>query len=260
MTYVRKTARLAASHLSRMKRFLLAVFALLLAADLVVIGGAFIRYGREEVLSFQSILAFRVLPACFYVAYGVLLIGLLAHFLRLSAKPGGLFALRSLPMGAAGLLWSILLAVLAAILLLWAAQLLALYAGYGLYRLAAMCSAAAWEPPANDLYLAFVRTPFLQFFYPRHPVFWLLAGLMAALPAVVCAYLTVSLCERRTGAFLLASAALGGLAAGMVLGQNAIWEGAPLRGVLAALCAFEVSCLVFMGLMAWRRLRRSRLG
>ena len=47
----------------------------------------------------------------------------------------GVYTLRSLPMGASGLLWSMFISMPSAMILLWAAQLLAIYLGYGLYRM-----------------------------------------------------------------------------------------------------------------------------
>lgn len=95
----------------------------------------------------------------------------------------GVYTLRSLPMGASGLLWSMFIAMLSAMILLWAAQLLAIYLGYGLYRMevllynlpgnvdgmsrigfSVIVPDREWLPPANDLYLAFIRTPFYSCF------------------------------------------------------------------------------------------------
>ena len=134
-------------------------------------------------------------------------------FLRYFMDGKGVYTLRSLPMGASGLLWSMFISMPSAMILLWAAQLLAIYLGYGLYRMEVLLynlpgnvdgmsrigfsiivPDREWLPPANDLYLAFIRTPFLQLFYPRHPVFWrlrrswwfcrLFQGLIRCLPCV----------------------------------------------------------------------------
>lgn len=206
--------RLAAYYFTQISRLLLAIFILLIAADLILIGSMFIRRCQiQDPVSFQTIVSVAAAPIIFYAAYGALVAGMLFYFLRYFMDGKGVYTLRSLPMGALGLLWSMFIAMLSAMILLWAAQLLAIYLGYGLYRMevllynlpgnvdgmsrigfSVIVPDREWLPPANDLYLAFIRTPFLQLFYPRHPVFWrlrrswwfcrLFQGLTRCLPCV----------------------------------------------------------------------------
>lgn len=150
----------------------------------------------------------------------------------------GVYTLRSLPMGASGLLWSMFISMPSAMILLWAAQLLAIYLGYGLYRMEVLLynlpgnvdgmsrigfsiivPDREWLPPANDLYLAFIRTPFLQLFYPRHPVFLALAAFMVVLPPISGAYSVLALCERRARALLPVLFCWGAFLIGLVEGQ-----------------------------------------
>ena len=132
----KKTLRLAAYYFTQISRLLLAIFILLIAADLILIGSMFIRRCQiQDPVSFQTIVSVAAAPIIFYAAYGALVAGMLFYFLRYFMDGKGVYTLRSLPMGASGLLWSMFIAMLSAMILLWAAQLLAIYLGYGLYRM-----------------------------------------------------------------------------------------------------------------------------
>lgn len=222
MPNARKTIRLTAYHFFQMGKFLLPLCALLAAGSAAVVARIFIRQCEQRApVSFQSILVQPAFFALFYAAYAMLFAGLLLYFFRYVNGTKSVYALRALPLGAGGVFWSILLSMLAAVLLLWVVQFLSVYAGYGVYRLAAALyqspggepgmsrlgvvaalPEAQWAPPENELYLAFVRTPLLQLFYPRHPFFWLLAAAAVLLPVISGAYLTISFYGRRWGAVI----------------------------------------------------------
>lgn len=205
---------------------------------------------------------------------------MLFYFLRYFMDGKGVYTLRSLPMGASGLLWSMFIAMLSAMILLWAAQLLAIYLGYGLYRMevllynlpgnvdgmsrigfSVIVQDREWLPPANDLYLAFIRTPFLQLFYPRHPVFLALAAFMVVLPPISGAYSVLALCERRARALLPVLFCWGAFLIGLVEGQAALQHQGyeQLFAIGISLVLTLLGMLLMLGL-AWRRAGRSRLG
>ena len=172
------------------------------------------------------------------------------------------------------------IAMLSAMILLWAAQLLAIYLGYGLYRMevllynlpgnvdgmsrigfSVIVPDREWLPPANDLYLAFIRTPFLQLFYPRHPVFLALAAFMVVLPPISGAYSVLALCERRARALLPVLFCWGAFLIGLVEGQAALQHQGyeQLFAIGISLVLTLLGMLLMLGL-AWRRAGRSRLG
>ena len=79
-----KTLRLAAYHLTRIRGLLLAIFILLIAADLVLVGGMFIsRCQIEDPVSFQTIFNVAAATIIFYAAYGALVAGMLFYFFAL---------------------------------------------------------------------------------------------------------------------------------------------------------------------------------
>lgn len=172
-----------------MGKFLFPLYALLLTGEVLVSSRMFVQSCRMgALLSFQAIWWKPILPVMFYVAYAVAFFGILLYFMRFTmGGTKGVYTLRSLPTGAEGLAGSMLLAVLWAFLLLWAVQIVAVYVSYGVYHwetalynlpgarvgtsklgFSVLLPDSPWAPPANDLYLTFVRTPFLQMFYPRH--------------------------------------------------------------------------------------------
>lgn len=277
----KKTLRLAAYHFTQISRLLLAIFILLIAADLILVGSMFIRRCQiQDPVSFQTIFNIAAAPVIFYAAYGALVAGMLFYFLRYFMDGKGVYTLRSLPMGASGLLWSMFIAMLSAMILLWAAQLLAIYLGYGLYRMevllynlpgnvdgmsrigfSVIVPDREWLPPANDLYLAFIRTPFLQLFYPRHPVFWALAVFMVVLPPISGAYSVLALCERRARALLPVPFCWGVFLIGLVEGQDAFqhqgYEQIFAIGISLVLTLFGMLLMLWL---AWRRASKSRLG
>ena len=79
-----KTLRLVAYHLTRIRGLLLAIFILLIAADLVLVGGMFIsRCQIEDPVSFQTIFNVAAAPIIFYAGYGALVAGMLFYFFAL---------------------------------------------------------------------------------------------------------------------------------------------------------------------------------
>lgn len=281
MQKTRKTIRLATYHFFQMGKFLFPLYALLLVGEVIASSRMFMQSCMVgPLLSFQSILWEPVLPVMFYAAYAAAFFGILLYFLRFAG--GGtkcVYTLRSLPMGAEGLLGSMLLAVLWAFLLLWAVQIAAVYASYGAYHLetvlynlpgaqagasklgaSAPLPAAPWANPANDLYLAFVRTPFLQMFYPRHPFFILLSASFLLLPVASCVYLPLSFYGRRWWAALLAAAAWGGLCAATSMGGSSLgrWEISEYL-IISLELGCMAACAAWMLWMAYRICRDSRL-
>ena len=213
-----KMIRLATHHFFQMGKFLFPLYALLLTGEVLVSSRMFVQSCRMgALLSFQAIWWKPILPVMFYVAYAVAFFGILLYFMRFTmGGTKGVYTLRSLPTGAEGLAGSMLLAVLWAFLLLWAVQIVAVYVSYGVYHwetalynlpgarvgtsklgFSVLLPDSPWAPPANDLYLTFVRTPFLQMFYPRHLFFVLLSASFLLLPVASCVYLALSLYGRR---------------------------------------------------------------
>lgn len=277
----KKTLRLTAYHLTRIRWLLLAIFILLTAADLVLVGGMFIsRCQIEDPVSFQTIFNAAAAPAIFYVAYGALFVGMLFYFLRYSMDGKGVYTLRSLPMGAAGILWSMFLTMFSAMILLWAAQLLAIYLGYGLYRMEAllytlpggvegmsrlgfsiMAPESQWLPPTNDLYLTFIRTPFLQLFYPRNPLFLIFSVFMMILPPVSGAYSALALYGRRARALLPVFVCWGIFLIGLSEGQEVFqYQSYDQIIIIAVSLVLTLLGMALMLWLAWRRAARSRLG
>ena len=79
----KKTLRLAAYYFTQISRLLLAIFILLIAADLILIGSMFIRRCQiQDPVSFQTIVSVAAAPIIFYAAYGALVAGMLFYFLR----------------------------------------------------------------------------------------------------------------------------------------------------------------------------------
>lgn len=280
MDSARKTLRLSAWHLSRMGKFLFPLYALLLAADVIVIGLLCLEQCERGLpVSFQAILWRPVIPVLFYVAYGLVFAGALLYFMRFSAGTKSVYTLRCLPMGARGFFCSVLLPFFIAVLLLWAVQLLAIYAGYGVYRMEialynlpgsvegmsrlhnVTLPAAAWTPPANDLYLTFVRTPFLQLFYPRHPLFLMLAAAAVFLPAAGGVYLAVSFHGRHWGAIVPAVVALACGVYALSTAQGGIGAWGQTEVLMTAFALLILAgCMAYMLLAARRLVRRSDLG
>ena len=130
-----------------------------------------------------------------------------------------------------------------AFLLLWAVQIVAVYVSYGVYHwetalynlpgarvgtsklgFSVLLPDSPWAPPANDLYLTFVRTPFLQMFYPRHLFFVLLSASFLLLPVASCVYLALSLYGRRWWAAIPAAAAWASLFAATSMGESSLGQ------------------------------------
>lgn len=172
-----------------------------------------------------------------------------------------------------------LLAVLWAFLLLWAVQIVAVYVSYGVYHwetalynlpgarvgtsklgFSVLLPDSPWAPPANDLYLTFVRTPFLQMFYPRHLFFVLLSASFLLLPVASCVYLALSLYGRRWWAAIPAAAAWASLFAATSMGESSLgqWDISACI-FLAFEVAYMAACTVWMLGMAYRLCRKSLL-
>ncbi|HIT53821.1 MAG TPA: hypothetical protein IAD07_07755 [Candidatus Fimivicinus intestinavium] len=279
-----KTLQLSAWHFKRMGKFLWPIYTLLLAAEVLFAGWSFYRSltslpNVTQPVSFQEIFGRPVLPILFYAAYGLVFAGALLYFLRFAAGAKSTYTLRTLPVGSRGMLWGMLLPAAAAVLLLYATQLLAVYAGYGVYRLESLlCTlpggadgasrlfgaplpAAGWVPPENELYLTFVRTAMLQLFYPRHPVFWLLAAALLLLLPVGAVYLAISFYGRSWGAVIPAAvaAACEGFAISNAQSSIGAWRLEDALMVVPAMLLLAGG-MVYMLLAAAGRLRRSELG
>mgnify|MGYP007015371076 FL=1 len=172
-----------------------------------------------------------------------------------------------------------LLAVLWAFLLLWAVQIVAAYVSYGVYHwetvvynlpgaragtsklgASVLLPDSPWAPPANDLYLTFVRTPFLQMFYPRHLFFVLLSASFLLLPVASCVYLALSFYGRRWWAAIPAAAAWASLYAATSMGESSLgqWDISACI-FLAFEVAYMAACTVWMLGMAYRLCRKSLL-
>lgn len=81
----KKTLRLAAYYFTQISRLLLAIFILLIAADLILIGSMFIRRCQiQDPVSFQTIVSVAAAPIIFYAAYGALVAGMLFYFCAIS--------------------------------------------------------------------------------------------------------------------------------------------------------------------------------
>ena len=117
-----------------------------------------------------------------------------------------------------------------------------------------------WAPPANDLYLTFVRTPFLQMFYPRHLFFVLLSASFLPLPVASCVYLALSFYGRRWWAAIPAAAAWASLFAATSMGESSLgqWDISACI-FLAFEVAYMAACTVWMLGMAYRLCRKSLL-
>lgn len=279
-----KTLRLSAWQFKRMGKFLWPIYALLLAAEVVFTGWTFYRSltalpNVTQPASFQEIFGRPVIPILFYTAYGMVFAGALLYFLRFTVGAKSTYTLRALPVGSGGMLWGMLLPAAAAVLLLYATQLLAVYTGYGVYRLESLLCilpggtegasrlfgaplpAASWVPPENELYLTFVRTAMLQLFYPRHPVFWLLAAALLLLLPVGAVYLAISFYGRSWGAVIPAAVAAACEAFAISNAQSGIgaWSLEDALMVAPAMLLLAGG-MVYMLLAAAGRLRRSELG
>lgn len=276
-----KTIRLASYHFFQMGKFLFPLYALLLAGEVLVSSQMFVQSCRAGfALSFQAIWWKPILPALFYVTYAAAFLGTLLYFMRFAlGGTKGVYTLRSLPTGAEGMASSMLLAVLWAFLLLWAVQIVAVYASHGVYHweiaLYNLPGAQAgdsklgpsvplpvspWAPPANDLYLTFVRTPLLQLFYPRHPFFGLLSVLFLLLPVASCVYLALSFYGRRWWAAIPAAVAWVSLCAATSMGESSLGQWEISDGIIFAFAfACVTACTVWMLGMAYRLCRKSRL-
>lgn len=80
----KKTLRLAAYYFTQISRLFVAIFILLIAADLILIGSMFIRRCQiQDPVSFQTIVSVAAAPIIFYAAYGALVAGMLFYFLLL---------------------------------------------------------------------------------------------------------------------------------------------------------------------------------
>lgn len=276
-----KMIRLATHHFFQMGKFLFPLYALLLTGEVLVSSRMFVQSCRMgALLSFQAIWWKPILPVMFYVAYAVAFFGILLYFMRFTmGGTKGVYTLRSLPTGAEGLAGSMLLAVLWAFLLLWAVQIVAVYVSYGVYHwetalynlpgarvgtsklgFSVLLPDSPWAPPANDLYLTFVRTPFLQMFYPRHLFFVLLLASFLLLPVASCVYLALSFYGRRWWAAIPAAAAWASLFAATSMGESSLgqWDISACI-FLAFEVAYMAACTVWMLGMAYRLCRKSLL-